>query len=89
MVHALIQSAEIQENPEFEEPLLHWKVSLPEVPRMFLESLKIRFQACHPTQYRSKCNFPGSSDVGGNLPGFARRSRPPAPGTFWKSMEEC
>ena len=40
MVHALIQSAEIQENPEFEEPLLHWKVSLPEVPRMFLESLK-------------------------------------------------
>ena len=40
MVHALIQSAEIQEIPEFEEPVLHWKVSLPEVPRMFLESLK-------------------------------------------------
>ena len=40
MVHALIQSAELIENPEFQEPLLSWNVALPENPRRFLDALK-------------------------------------------------
>ena len=40
MVHALIQSAELIENHEFQEPLLSWNVALPEIPRRFLDALK-------------------------------------------------
>ena len=40
MVHALISSAELKLNEEFEEPLLGWNVVLPEEPQRFLKALK-------------------------------------------------
>ena len=40
LVHALISSAELKLNDEFEEPLLGWNVILPEEPQRFLKALK-------------------------------------------------
>ncbi|MDP7046106.1 MAG: anti-phage deoxyguanosine triphosphatase [SAR324 cluster bacterium] len=40
LVHALISSAELKLNEEFEEPLLGWNVVLPEEPQRFLKGLK-------------------------------------------------
>ena len=40
LVHALITSAELKLNKEFEEPLLGWNALLPEEPQRFLKSLK-------------------------------------------------
>ena len=40
LVHALISSAELKLNEEFEEPLLGWNVVLPEEPQRFLKALK-------------------------------------------------
>jgi dGTPase len=40
LVHALISSAELKLNDEFEEPLLGWNVVLPEEPQRFLKALK-------------------------------------------------
>ena len=40
LVHALISSAELRLNEEFNEPLLGWNVVLPEEPLQFLKSLK-------------------------------------------------
>ena len=40
LVHALISSAELKLNKEFEEPLLGWNVVLPEEPKLFLNALK-------------------------------------------------
>ena len=40
LVHALISSAELKKNEEFEEPLLGWNVVLPEEPQRFLKALK-------------------------------------------------
>ena len=40
LFHALISSAELKLNNEFEEPLLGWNVVLPEEPKFFLNALK-------------------------------------------------
>ena len=40
LVHALISSAELKLNEEFEETLLGWNVVLPEEPNCFLKALK-------------------------------------------------
>ena len=74
----------------FEEPLLHWKVSLPEVPRMFLNPLRILFPGMSSNAIPFKVRLSGVIGCWWNLPGFARKADRLLPerfGSQWKNAE--